>query len=383
MFFHNFKYSLKVLFKNKALIFWTFAFPLLLATLFKMAFSNITSSEKLNLIDIAIVNDDNYKNNIMFSTAFNNLSDKNSKERLFNAKYVDEDEAKELLDKDKIVGYLYIEDNNPKIVINKNGINQTIFKYVSDEILETSILINDVTSTNDYDIKELYNKVLKILNNDNIKLENRSNSNLDYSVIEYYTLIAMTCMYGSMLGMFSINKSLANISKIGARVSISPTKKFVTVLSSLLAGYIAQLIGLLLLFLYTIFILKVDYGNNISLIILLAFVGSFAGLSLGIFLGSMLRCNENTKIGILIAFTMVGCFFAGMFGINEKYIIDSNVPIINKLNPVDMITDGFYSLYYYNTTSRFYNDIILLSIFSVLLISISFIGLRRQKYDSI
>ena len=168
MFFHNFKYSLKVLFKNKALIFWTFAFPLLLATLFKMAFSNITSSEKLNLIDIAIVNDDNYKNNIMFSTAFNNLSDKNSKERLFNAKYVDEDEAKELLDKDKIVGYLYIEDNKPKIVINKNGINQTIFKYVSDEILETSILINDVTSTNDYDIKELYNKVLKMVDNNNV-----------------------------------------------------------------------------------------------------------------------------------------------------------------------------------------------------------------------
>lgn len=383
MFIHNFKYSLKVLFRNKTLIFWTFAFPIILATFFKMAFANITNSDKLDLIDIAVIDDDNYKNNIMFSTAFNNLSDKDSKERLFNTKYVDIDEAKKLLDKDKIVGYLYIEDNNPKIVINKNGIDQTIFKYVTDEVLETSILIKDVTSDDDYDLKSIYSKVLNILNDNNIKLENRSNSNLDYSMIEYYTLIAMTCIYGSMLGMFSINKSLANISKIGARVSITPTKKSITILSSIFASYIAQLVGLLLLFLYTIFILKVDYGNNILLIILLALIGSFAGLSIGVFLGCMLKCNENAKLGILITFTMIGCFLAGMFGVEEKYMIDSNIPILNKINPVNMITDGFYSLYYYNTTSRFYNDIILLSIFSLLLIFISFIGLRRQKYDSI
>ena len=382
MFIHNFKYSLKVLFRNKALIFWTFAFPLILATLFKMAFSDIASSEKLQIIDIAIVNDDEFKNNIIFSSAFNSLSNEDSKERMFNTKYVSMDEAKELLEKDKIVGYLYIKDNEPKIVIIKNGINQTIFKYVTDEILETSKLINDIDSK-DLDIKNIYNKVLNILNNKNIKLENKSNTNLDYSMIEFYTLIAMTCMYGSILGMTCINKTLANMSNIGARVSITPTRKIVTVLSSIFAGYIAQLIGLLLLFLYTIFILKVDYGSNILLIILLAFIGSFTGLSFGVFLGVILRCNENKKTGFLIAFTMIGCFFAGMFGIEEKYIIDTKIPIINKINPVNMITDGFYSLYYYNTLNRYYSNIIGLSIVSLLLIIISFIFLRRQKYDSI
>ena len=45
MFYHNFKYSLKILLKNKSLIFWTFAFPILLGTLFNMAFSNIEKSE--------------------------------------------------------------------------------------------------------------------------------------------------------------------------------------------------------------------------------------------------------------------------------------------------------------------------------------------------
>ena len=103
MFIHNFKYSLKTLFKNKALIFWTFAFPIILGTLFNMAFSNISNSEKLEIIDIAIVNNDEFTNNDAFKTTFENLSDETNSERLFNTRYVDEDEAKKLLDEEKIV----------------------------------------------------------------------------------------------------------------------------------------------------------------------------------------------------------------------------------------------------------------------------------------
>ena len=29
-----------------------------------------------------------------------------------------------------------------------------------------------------------------------------------------------------------------------------------------------------------------------------------------------------------------------------KYIVDKNIPILNKVNPVNMITDAMYSLYY-------------------------------------
>ena len=53
MFIHNFKYALKTLLKNKMLIFWTFAFPIVLGILFKLAFSNIenTSEEVSNIIN--------------------------------------------------------------------------------------------------------------------------------------------------------------------------------------------------------------------------------------------------------------------------------------------------------------------------------------------
>jgi ABC-2 type transport system permease protein len=76
-------------------------------------------------------------------------------------------------------------------------------------------------------------------------------------------------------------------------------------------------------------------------------------------------------------------FLSGMMGITMKYVIDKNIPIINKINPAAMITDGFYSLYYYDTLNRYFFNVISLVVFSSVLLGISSIVLRRQKYDAI
>ena len=99
------------------------------------------------------------------------------------------------------------------------------------------------------------------------------------------------------------------MSNKGKIIAVSPTKKSTIILSSLLASYITQLIGLAILFVYTICILKVDYGDNTTLIILLAMIGSLAGLTLGTFVGTLFKTNENAKTGILIALTMLRMFF--------------------------------------------------------------------------
>lgn len=138
MFLHNFKYAFITLFKNKMLIFWTFAFPIILGTFFNMAFSNIENSEKLDIINIAIIENEEFKNNKIFKEAFKTLSDEENGDRLFNLKITTEESAKELLEKDEIVGYMILEENNPKIVVNNSGINETILKLVTEEINQTA-----------------------------------------------------------------------------------------------------------------------------------------------------------------------------------------------------------------------------------------------------
>jgi len=393
MFVHNLKYILKILFKNKALIFWTFAFPIILGSFFKMAFSNIERSEKLDIIDIAIVNNEEYKSDRIFKSTFDVLGDESSENHMFNIKYVNEKEADELLSDDEIVGYLKFENNSPQIIVKNNGIDQTILKYAVDEIIQTTAVVYDIGSDKvkdeiinfgfDIDYEKIYTDIAQFVQNQEANIRDVSNSHLSYTMIEFYTLIAMTCLYGGIIGMTAINYTLPNMSNNGKRISVSPVKKLKLVLSTIFASYIVQIIGISLLFLFTIFVLKVDYGDNLPLMILLGLIGSFAGLSLGIALGTNIKANENTKTGLIIATSMLGCYLAGMMGITMKYVVDKNVPIINKINPASMITDGFYSLYYYDTLDRYVFNIVSLIIFSVIMIIISFEGLRRTKYDSI
>ena len=393
MFWHNFKYSIKTLARNKMLLFWTFAFPIILGTLFSMAFSGVENGEKLDIINIAIVESEYFNDDEIFNETFKNLSDENNESRLFNITYTDLDNSKQMLEDEKIVGYLEFKENDVDITVKSSGVNETILKLVVDEVISQKKMIetlitkeieNAISSGNfnvDYD--QIYNNVINVIASSEANLNNISSDNLSYIMIEFYTLIAMAALYGGVISMFITNYKLANMSAVGKRTSITPIHKGLMLLGSLLASYFVQLIGIGLLFLYTIFVLNVDYGSNLLLVILLALVGSLAGLALGVFVATIFKTNENTKMGILIAFTMLCSFLSGMMGITMKYVVDKNIPILNIINPASMITDGFYSLYYYDTLDRFYFNLISLIIFSALMIFISYSGLRRQKYDSI
>ena len=225
-----------------------------------MAFSNIENSESLGIINIAIVDNEDFKNNEIFKETFKNLSDENNKDRLFNTKYVTEENAKELLENDEIIGYLKIEEDDPKVIVTTSGINETVFKYVVEEITQTTEIVKNTAQNKikeemlagnyNVDYEKIYENIIENVQNQEVKLKNISNSNLSYTMIEFYTLIAMACLYGGTLGMTSINQNLANMSNKGKRVAVSPVSKLKVVCSSVLASYIAALIGLLLLFIF-------------------------------------------------------------------------------------------------------------------------------------
>lgn len=380
---HNFKYTLKTLFRNKSLLFWTFAFPLIMATFFNMAFANITEDENLKIIDIAIVDNNEFNNNMLYKQTFDSLGDKNNEDRLFNITYTKKEKAEILLEDNKIDGYLELNNNKPKLTFQSNGINQTVIKYVVDEIHDTEKLISNMKTDLSTGINSINNNVGNYVSAKEIELKNTANDNLNYIIIEYFTLIAMTCLYAGSVSMISINKTLPYLTRNGKRIAVSPTKKTNIVFSSLLASYLVQLLTLGLLLIYTIGILKVDFGNEIGFMVLLSLIGSLAGVALGLFIGTHLKSSENSKTGIMIAITMAGSFLAGMMGVGMKYQIDKNLPLLNKINPANMITDGFYALYYYTDYSRFWFDIGSLVIFIVVLVILSSRKIGRARYDSI
>lgn len=391
MFIHNLKYTIKTLFKNKVLIFWTFAFPIVLGLFFNMAFSNIEKDEKLQVFDIAVVNNNAFQKEKIYQDALKKLE--HGKDKLFNIKYVSQKKANKLLNNSDIKGYIIFKNDKPEVVIKENGTYQTIIKFVITEINQNKIMIENLSKKEvedeiangnvSIDQEKIVDNILNKIKSEKVELKNISNSNLSYMQIEYYTLIAMACMYGGMLGLTAINNSLANMSSKGKRISVSPNKKSVIVLSSAIGSYIVSLVGLVLLLVFLKLILKVDFGNNAFLVILLSLVGNLAGISLGVLIASIFRVSEGAKTGITIAITMFLSVLSGMMGVTLKYVIDKNIPVVNLINPNNLITDGFYSLYYYDTLSRYFRDISYLLIFIIICLTISFISLRREKYDSI
>ena len=391
MFIHNLKYTIKTLFKNKVLIFWTFAFPIVLGLFFNMAFSNIEKDEKLQVFDIAVVNNNAFQKEKIYQDALKKLE--HGKDKLFNIKYVSQKKANKLLNNSDIKGYIIFKNDKPEVVIKENGTYQTIIKFVITEINQNKIMIENLSKKEveteiangnvSIDQEKIVDNILNKIKSEKVELQNISNSNLSYMQIEYYTLIAMACMYGGMLWLTAINNSLANMSSKGKRISVSPNKKSVIVLSSAIGSYIVSLVGLVLLLVFLKLILKVDFGNNAFLVILLSLVGNLAGISLGVLIASIFRVSEGAKTGITIAITMFLSVLSGMMGVTLKYVIDKNIPVVNLINPNNLITDGFYSLYYYDTLSRYFRDISYLLIFIIICLTISFISLRRKKYDSI
>ncbi len=98
---------------------------------------------------------------------------------------------------------------------------------------------------------------------------------------------------------------------------------------------------------------------------------------------AMINKKASIKEGILLVFTMVCSFLSGMMSVQIKYFIQDKFPLLSYINPVNLITDGFYSLYYYSTYDRYFLNLGLLTLYGIIFSIFTYLILRRQKYASI
>lgn len=381
MFKHLFINKMKVLLRNKAMLFWTLIFPFVLATFFKLALGNVGEAFKMEIIPIAVVDNQYYQDDEVLKGVISALSEE-TEMQLFKTKYVTESEAVNLLNSEDVDGYILLEkDSIPQMIVKKNGINQTIIKSVLDEYCQMS---SATTQMINYNSEILYNGVLETFYEEKSYVTDASAENIDFSINYFFTLVAMTCLYGSLIGVEVIKDCEANLSKKGARMCMAPVNKFKMILAGLLAGYVIQITALALLFVYLIFVFDINLANKILPTVVLSMVGCLAGTSLGTFVGVSNKKSEGFKIGVLISVTMACCFFSGMMGeISLKVFFDETFPIFAKLNPINIITDGLYSLFAYDNLNVYYDCLIRISVFSLVLIALSFVFIRRKKYDSV
>lgn len=381
MFKHLLINKLKVLLRLKTLIFWTLFFPIILASFFKLALSNISKAGEFEPIKIAVIKNEILENEKNLESVIKQLSIENEKQ-VFETSYIErEEEANKLLQENKIEGYIIMQDNKKvDVKVKENGIEQTIIKYVIDEYYQTTSAGNHMV---DFNYNVLFDGTINLLNESKEYIKEKPSDKIDFCMNFYYTAIAMACIYGGFFGIEGVKETEANLSKRAARVSISPVHKLKILFANIVAGFLIQYLEILILIGYIFIFLGGQFGNNLIWVLLLSLFGSFAGTSFGVLIGISNKKDENFKTGILIAITMTCCFFAGMMGTPMvKYSIEKSIPIV-RYNPVSLITDGFHALYSYNTLDVYFEKVISILVFSIIMIGFSYIFIRRKKYDSI
>ena len=390
MFWHLYKYRVKVLLKNKYLLLWQGAFPIILGTFFFMAFSDITEmTENVETINVVITADKEvtqYSEEIVKADeAFNSFLQAMEDRELFDVTYTDYDEAMQLIEDGKAVGALIIaageNGTDMSIAFSGTGISQTIFKNVINTYKHGAAVIADAIANDPQSVQDV---IAELYSEESLGTELSVNAkNMDIYNQYYFALFAMTCMFGASYGLLNTVHCQADQSPVGIRRASSPTKKMMMVASEYLAAVTLVEILFAVLLVYLTMILGVDLGDKYGLIVLASFMASLLGVAIGYFFGVILKGKQSAKEGIQMAVIMLLNFLAGLMMGNMKFIIEENCPIINRINPAAIISDCFYAICAYSDTTMYFRSIISISIWAVVLAAGSIIVLRREKYANL
>ncbi|MGI6499771.1 MAG: ABC transporter permease [Anaerostipes sp.] len=371
---HLMKYRWKEMIRRRDIMFWAIAFPMILGTLFSFAFSNGKESEAFHKIPVAVVTKQDTKdeNFALFLKEMNG--------DYIKVKTNDEKKALKLLKSGDIKG-IYYNEKELQLAVTSNGMEQSILETLMDAYEKNRDVIIDVAKEHPEKIPE----VVKSMEQSRKVVKNVSLGGKTYDeFLQYYfALIAMACMFGAFLGMANSMDMQANITQLAARRCIAPVHRIKMIISDMVVVFFMHFINVCVLLLYLRFILKIEIGNQWPQMILVAFIGSMIGVSLGTFIGAIGKMGENIKVGILIGVSLLCSFLAGLMVGGMKNIIDQYIPIVNRLNPAALIADAFYSMSVYADPSRFITDILFMTAISGVFIIITFLLIRRERYDSI
>ncbi len=378
-----FRYRILSLLREKTTIFWSIAFALILATFFYFAFSGL--GEDLTSISVAVVFDETV-NQTESESVVKSLKQIESKhKKLLRVKSESEEDAKRDLKNKKVKGIYYVTpiatgENPIRLCVLGSGLEESILQSVMESYNNQMRVYTTVMLEKPQKMSEL----MKFDYGKSMVVESTITGKEVQSYTQYFlALIGMACMFGCFIGMDTASQLQANVGALGARRCITSTSKAKLIFVDVFVAFFVQFISVLVLMAYIKGVLKIDLGNHIGYLVLIAALGSMIGVSLGMLVGSIGKVKEGAKIGILLTISLTSSFLSGLMVSSIKGTIEQNCPIINRINPSSLISDALYCVGVYEDMGRLQVDLLLMLLLVVLLYLGSFVMMRRVRYDNI
>lgn len=375
------KYRFLQIVREFSIMFWALAFPLILATLFYFSFGRAGLSSTGDLewdkIKVCVITEHQETQN---SSAFLSFLDTLDQKTLDILPCSSEQDALKALEQGKING-IYYASETPCLTVGKNGLKESILTSLLTSYTQNAAMLTDIATSH----PENLDAAIYELNNYRqiVKETSLGGETLDPNVQYFFALIAYACLSGTFLGVCACFDSQANLTPLGARRSITPTHRLTMILMDMFVLVAIHFINIMILTIYISKILGISLGKNIPALLLVNLMGSTIGITLGLAFGSLTKMSLNIKMGFCVLLTLFPAFLAGLMFGNMKNMIEQHLPILNRINPAAVLSDAYYCMGVYNDMGRFMRCILILSFMSIILLLAAFLGIRRERYDSI
>ena len=372
------KHLFKITLSDKISIFWVLLFPIILGTFFMFAFEGLKNKDNFTSIKVAFVGDVDKSESSLYSI-MEDLPYESEQSEVTNMFLLSEvatkEEAEQQLNDKEIKGYIY----NDELYIYKNGMSETVIKTVMEIYYKAFDQATALVENTALTYPEAFARVFK----ENNLFEETGEKTSSLLESYYYSVLGMAIMLASSFSLVGTAFILPNQTEIGKRIAISPQSKIKMLLLILFVNFVIMMSIFILILLYFKFVVGIPFHYPVRVIII-TFLGALFALALGFSENILMsKLSFNTKVGINTTIGVFGGFLSGMMFQPMKYFTEKYIPFLKYINPVNLITDGLLSIEQYDHHIRYYINLGCLALFTIILITLSALKFRREKYESL
>lgn len=375
----TFKATVRTLLLTPSAVVWTLIFPIVLATVFNFMFEPMRSTGSVEAVDVAVVADDAWEDS-PFSQVVDTLSE--AGEPLLAVHPVaGEKEARDLLAEGSVAG-AYVVDaagestatpsasaaGAPRIILAPAGsgtssdasydINRAILESVATSYLQRVALIEDLAAHDPAALSDPTTVQNALGLGVSVREVSLTNAQPDSMVRFYYALLGMASIFAAQLAGESVWRLQPTSSAAGARRAVSGTSRMRLLIPTIGACWAVSTTFLAIAFGYICLTAHIDFSGREGLCLVGIAASSLLSCGIGALVGALPgRMGSDSRRGILTALTCLLSLFAGLYGEPTMELADTVAhvfPAATWLNPVCLIRDLFYTVYYYDTLVPLY-----------------------------
>lgn len=207
----------------------------------------------------------------------------------------------------------------------------------------------------------------------------------DSMVRFYYALLGMASIFAAQLAGESVWHLQPTSSAAGARRTVSSTSRMRLLIPTIGACWAVSTTFLAIAFGYICLTAHIDFSGREGLCIVGIAASSLLSCGIGALVGALPgRMGSDSRRGILTALTCLLSLFAGLYGEPTMELADTVAhvfPAATWLNPVCLIRDLFYTVYYYDTLVPFSLRLAACAGIAAVLLAVSAACMRRSAHE--